>query len=202
MEKARTDQDSKSSADRLDITDAAFKGIFSYAHRMANLLNSQKAKASPGLIASLDDCLGAVYALIYAKQKGFRDRPNQGIEVSAVITRAEQVAKGEVRTDGMWMAGFHFNSALFRMSSTYDRFLKIVTGKGGNVGTLRILAEELYKRWTGESWKNENIRAIHGQVTDLKHNPEGIYASRRSDAGFQNAFLAIGELLDLVEAWK
>jgi hypothetical protein len=187
---------------QIDLKDATFKILSTYAARIGKLLNSDRATSSPALIACLDDFLGGVYALIYAKQNDFRDKSSLPIEVAAITVRAEQLAKGLVRTDGKWMAGFYFNSALFRISGTYHRFLKLVVGKNGDVGALRPLAEELYRQRVGEDWKNSNVRAIHGQATDLKHAVGGIYEGRRVDAGFQNAVEAIGELLDLVEAWK
>jgi hypothetical protein len=187
---------------QIDLANPAFKTMASYADRIGSLLNSTMAKPCPELTASLDDFLGAVYALVYAKISDFQDRPNLPIEVSVVAIRAEQVGKGVIRKDGKWMAGFHFNSALFRISATYHRFLKVVTGRDGNVGILRPLAEAMYRQRTGGDWQNKNVRAIHGQVTDLKHTAKGTFQHRRADAGFESAVLAVGELLNLVEVCK
>ena len=101
-----------------------------------------------------------------------------------------------MRTDGKWMAGFHLNSALFRLSATYDRILKIVIGGSGD---LRSRREEAERRYT---WDSTNIRAIHGQATDLKHTPKGVRDGRRKDAGLQNAADALNELISLVEGWE
>ena len=106
-----------------------------------------------------------------------------------------------MRTDGKWMAGFHFNSALFRTSAAYHRILQIVTGNAGDVGALRLSAEQLYRQLKGSDWRNDNIRAVHGQVTDLKHRPRGTFSGRRRNAGYQNAVAAVSELLDLIETW-
>lgn len=202
MEMPSTGQTAGQNIVQIDLKDATFKILSTYADRIGKLLNSYRDTSSSELTACLDDLLGGVYALIYAKQNDFRDRPSLPIEIAAVTVRAEQLAKGLVRTDGKWMAGFHFNSALFRISGTYHRFLKVVVGKNGDVGALRPLAEELYRQRIGADWKNSNVRAIHGQVTDLKHTVGGTYEGRRVDAGFQNAVSAVGELLDLVETWK
>jgi len=117
-----------------------------YAERISTLLKSPVVAKNSDLEACLDDLLGALYALVFAEQAGFVHRVDRPIEISAVITRAEQVSKGEVRVDGKWIAGFHFNSALYRISATYHRTLKLVIGKDGDIGTLRPNAEELYSQ--------------------------------------------------------
>jgi hypothetical protein len=187
---------------QLDLSEATLGALARAAGRICTLLGSGKAKSSPEVTAILDDFLGAIYALAYAKKSEFQDRPTIPIEVPTVVTRAEQLAKGLVRTDGKWMAGFYFNSALFRLSGTYHRALTIVVGHGGDVGNLRPDAEQLYRGWTGKEWGNSNVRAIHGQVVDLKHIPKGTFEHRRTDAGMANAVSAVDELLDLLEAWR
>lgn len=187
---------------QLDHTDPKFEELCKSADRIANLLSSPKCQANPSLVGALDDLLGAVYALIFARENDFEDRAAKPIEPNVLLTRAGDLAKGKVRTDGKWIAGFHFNSALFRISAIYHRFLKIAVGRDDEVGTLRPLAETLYRQWTSKNWCNTNVRAVHGQVTDLKHAPRGTYDHRRANAGFRNAVLSVGELLDLIEAWN
>ena len=184
----------------IDVTDPTFNKLCGFADRIGTLLKSQKATSNNALVGALDDLLGAVYALIYAEENGFEDRPNQPIERGVLITRAGQLAQGKVRRDGKWMAGFHFNSAIYRLSATYHRFLKIVSGKDEKILVLGPEVEAIYRQWTKSDWKNGNIREIQSQVDDLKHTPEGIYEFRR--ATFENAVSAVGELLDLVVAWK
>lgn len=186
---------------QIDLSDATYAALSQSAGSIARLIKSAVATKNPDLSGSLDDLLGAVYALIFAKEGGYTHRPDRPIDIAVVEKRAEQVAAGQVRTDGKWMAGFHFNSALFRMSAVYHRMLKTVTAKNGDVGALRALAEEIYRQLKGVDWHNDNIRAIHGQVTTLKHTPEGIFSARREQAGYENALSAMSELLDLAEAW-
>jgi hypothetical protein len=186
----------------IDGSDQIFSRICSHSRQIAALLTPDRAVADLALSAALDDLLGALYALTFAKAAGFEHRVDRPIEVSAVQKRARQVGKGEIRVDGKWMAGFHFNSALYRISATYHRTLKFVVGNEGDVGDLRIKAERLYNNWKGKKWKNENLRSIHSQVNDLKHSKQGIYTARRKGAGLDNAIGAVDELLELVEAWS
>jgi hypothetical protein len=86
------------SISRVDTKDQTFRDVFLYAERIATLLKSPVVAKSSDLEACLDDLLGALYALVFAKQAGFVHR--RPIEISAVITHAEQVSKGEVRVDG------------------------------------------------------------------------------------------------------
>jgi hypothetical protein len=139
------------SISRVDTKNQTFRDVSLYAERIATLLKSPVVAKNSDLEACLDDLLGALYALVFAKQAGFVHRVDRPIEISAVITHAEQVSKGEVRVDGKWIAGFQFNSALYRISATYHRTLKLVIGKDGDIGTLLMLKS-----------------STDGQVTDLK----------------------------------
>jgi len=187
---------------QIDLTDGTYCRLAKYAGRIGSLLESEQAKSNHALLGSLDDFLGVVYALIFAEKYAFKDRSSSPIEVPVVIKRAEHLAGGMVRTDGAWMAGFHLNSALFRMSAVYHRFLKIVVGKEtGYVPALSPRAKKLYRKWKNEEWANSNIEGVYLQVNDLKHSPAGTHDGRRKEAGYENAVAAVSELLDLVEAW-
>jgi hypothetical protein len=94
------------------------------------------------------------------------------------------------------MAGFHLNGALFRQSATYDRILATIIDDGSKLEARRETALQRY------AWCSDNIRAIHGQVNVLKHSRRGIHDGRRKNAGIENAVAALGELLNLIEAWE
>jgi hypothetical protein len=109
-----------------DPTEAALSQC---ADRIGKLLAAPAIRSNPDLEGSLDDFLGAIYALIQAKRHDFTDRVARPIEISAVEKRASQIAAGKVRTEGKWVAGFYFNNALFRTAAVYHRILKIVIRK-------------------------------------------------------------------------
>src|SRR5215467_2621142 len=82
------------------------------AERLYALLTSAGLQSKDNFIGILDDVLGCIYALIFAREWDFQDRNDRQIEVDKVLKRAHQLSKGEVKTDGKWMAGFQFNNAL------------------------------------------------------------------------------------------
>src|ERR1035437_9514398 len=84
----------------LDLAEPILKALSGYASRIANLLSVSGVQANPDLAGSLDDFLGAVYALIFAKEANFADRLSRSIDIGAVKIRAGQVANGKIRIDG------------------------------------------------------------------------------------------------------
>jgi len=184
---------------QIDLNDTICAVLSRSAGRIGRLLSLPTVQANTDLAGSLDDFLGAVYALILAKHADFTDRLTRPIEIAAVEKRAKQIAAGKVRTDGKWMAGFHFNSALFRTAAVYHGILKIVVGRVAYVHELRGRARELYRQWNHSDWTSDKLEMVHSQVNDLKHSPRGIHDQRT--VAYQDAVSAVGELLDLIEAW-
>jgi hypothetical protein len=165
-----------------------------YAGRTGKLLTDPAVQANSDLAGSLDDFLGAVYALILAKHHHFADRVDRPIDITPVAKRAARIAAGRVRTNGQWIAGFYFNNALFRTAAVYHRILKIVVEEKAYVSVLLPKAQRLYPRWT-----NVKLNKIHNQVNDLKHTARGVYDHRT--VTYDDAVASIGELLELIEAW-
>jgi hypothetical protein len=177
----------------LNLDDPTEAALSKFAGRIGTLLTGPTVRMNPDLAGSLDDFLGAVYALIQAKRHDFTDRPDRPIEIAAVEKRAVQIAAGRVRTEGKWIAGFYFNNALFRTAAVYHRVLKIIVGKSAYAPALRIEAQALYPRWS-----SENLPIVHSQVNDLKHTPRGLHDQRT--VTYAIALAALGELLELIEA--
>lgn len=185
----------------VDRKDPIQKALSGYGSRVATLLSQEKVLKCPQMIAALDDFLGALFALLFAKQGHFVDRTKQPIEVGAIIRRTEQLTTGRINRAGPWMAGFHFNSAMFRIAATYHRVLKVVTGDpetGDRVATLRPTAEELYLKWTKRAWSRVDLDKVLGQVNKLKHS-QGVFYRRT--VKYSEALNSVNELLGLVEAW-
>ncbi|WP_321472736.1 hypothetical protein [uncultured Paludibaculum sp.] len=176
----------------LDLGDADQGALARYSGRISKLLSLSEVMASPDLAASLDDLLGGVYGLVQAIQFGFVDRLERPIQISAVQKRATQLAAGNVRTDGKWVAGYCFNNALFRIAAVLHRVLKIVTGERRYVPVLIPEAQRLYPHW-----RCEKLNVVHSQVNDLKHTPLGAYEQR--SASFADAIASVDELLQLLE---
>jgi len=182
---------------RLDLTDPRDKELADYGARILTLLRSPHAQKSHFLVATLDDFLGVLYALIFAKHNSFEER-SRPIEVPTVVKRAGNVAEGTVRTSGKWLAGFYFNSALFRIAAAYHRGLKVVSGKE----TCRLYKDELLKivGLRFPKWQHTNLDYVYDEVNDLKHEAEGLFNSR--DVSRDKARAAVAELLELFELWN
>jgi hypothetical protein len=177
----------------LDRSEQAQAALADYAGRIGTLLSAPAAHNNPDIAGSLDDLLGAVYALIQAKQFGFANR-SAPIDITAVEKRAKSIARGKVRTDGKWVAGFYFNNALFRTAAVLHRILKIALGKKAYVPVLLPEAQASYPHWS-----SAKLAMVHDQVNDLKHTPRGIHDQRT--VSYEDTVNAVGELLDLIEAW-
>ncbi len=178
------------------------KALTGYGSRVERLLVQQSVTTSPHMVAALDDFLGALFALLFARQGGFVDRTSHAVEVAAIVRRAGQLTKGSIKADGPWMAGFHFNSAVFRLAAAYHRVLKVVTGNpdtGERVDALCKPAETLYLKWTGVAWSHDELDKVLGQVNKLKHSPKGVFFKR--SVKYPQAMAAANELLTLAEAW-
>lgn len=177
------------------------------------LLKSNKQRDDAHVWATLDDFLGAVYALILAfhNTPPFKNRPRgQSIDSRVVLKRAKTIwVSRNIRTRGKWIAGFYFNSALFRLASVYHRSLKIGigeptsrdhVGRENDPNSLISKAKERYQAWKNSAWENTNIHEIHQQVNQLKHQAEGSYYGRTVNE--DQAMSAARELLEFLEAWE
>ena len=186
------------------LSDPAFQRLPLVAGRIGQLLSSNP-QPKRSLQACLDDLLGAVYSLMYAKHYEFDDRPQPLAQenMDSVIVRAKDMAALKLRTEGKWTAGFYFNNALFRTSGVYHRALKILTGnelEKKDVGVLRPIVEKLYKERQGSPWEFGHVKQVHDEVIDLKHTSKGIIEGR--NVPFATASEAVEELLNLIEALK
>jgi hypothetical protein len=187
----------------VDLADSSYRALAEFASRIAALLKSARVTSDPNAVATLDDLLGALYSLILARHHKFEDRTSQTIETPVLERRASQVQAGEVRIDGKWIAGWHFNSALYRVAAVYHRVLKVTIGDPETreyVPALRPRVQQLYRQWRSSDWSSVGADAICTEVNTLKHTSKGVYFGRT--ATFEEATIAVAELLDLVEAWN
>ncbi|MGH9445471.1 MAG: hypothetical protein ACRD3O_07080 [Terriglobia bacterium] len=177
----------------LDLNHPSEARLAGCAHRISQLLAAPAVTANADVESSLDDFLGAVYALIRAKKKNFQDRPGRRIKIKPVAQRAARIAAGHVKTDGLWIAGFYFNNALFRTAAVYHRILKVATGTEGHVPTLQL---EAVARYAG--WNSIRLYKIHNQVNELKHESQDVYHGRL--VSYDDPLTAACDLLDLIGA--
>jgi hypothetical protein len=110
------------------------------------------------------------------------------------------VEGGWLRLDGKWMSGFHFNSALFRISAVYHRSLKIATDRLTPEEKVRTLVTVVKADSKYAGWTNVTAQAVHVEVTEMKHQPEGLHDRRKVTP--TQARQACEEILSLLEQWK
>lgn len=156
-------------------------------------------RGDEGLAATLDLYLGALHALILARQHGFRERSRRKPSLAAIRADAERLAHREQRIDGPWLAGYYFNDGLFRVSAVYHRSLQLVVypfRKGDNYVD-DLLPEVLRQRGP---WEHDSIAQVHDEVNTLKHVPGGLVDGRT--VGLKTAIRGSVQLLRLLEAWR
>ena len=94
-----------------------------------------------------------------------------------MFTRAKHLAGGQVRKDGNWMAGFHFNNAMFRISALLDRLPKALGG--------HATAQSRYQKKTGKAWENKEAHEIRKEVNRLKHKASTTLSHHRIPEGIR-----------------
>jgi hypothetical protein len=173
---------------QINLSDPRLKQLSTLANRIATLVAKFREKPTDPVVAALDELLGAVYALVSAIEKDFKGKLGAS-EFEPVFIRAQHLANGLVRKDGNWMAGFHFNSAMFRISAVLDRLPRALGGHS--------VASGRYQKKTGKAWQNKEAHEIREEVNRLKHEPSGIFGTRRS--ALTAAITAVDQLVHLAE---
>jgi len=159
------------------------------AKETTTLLGEILAVTSP-----LDLLVGAIHSFYMAKEFGYKNRPSAlGPKYHArLTTRASSLARATICTDGRWLAGYYFNSALLRIAASYHQTLKAITGQDKYVPALILLVSPAFR--------HASLDEVHREVNRLKHGDEGIDPGR--SVTFDQAVDALGELIDLIRAQK
>ncbi len=181
----------------LDLKDSKQKRLASLAARIVTLLEKPGVQSNKPLVSVLDDLLGAVYALVAARQEKFHGKMGES-EFPPILNRAKLLATGKPKTSGNWMAGFHFNSAMFRISAVFDRLPKSLAGCKHGEGCCEHGAAARYRKTKGKRWRSQQLHEIRREVNAIKHEAIGVYKGRR--ANLNAGLAAVNQILDLAEA--
>jgi hypothetical protein len=171
----------------LNMWDPRLQQLTKFAERIQTIAERFRSEPKDPTLAAIDDLLGAVYALVSAVENEFKGKTRFS-DFDAVVTRAAQLAEGQVRHEGNWMAGFHFNSAMFRISAIYHRLPQSLGGHNK--------AKKIYRDKTGRDWAHDKAAAISAEVNQLKHH-RGTFGGRRQE--LKDATAAVEQLIDLAE---
>ena len=157
-----------------------------------------------GILCLLDDFLGVIFALAEMTRTNpdWNGRPAQRTFRDPKVL-AKELSEGKVRNQGKWMAGFHFNSALFRLAAVFHRGLKVLALKPEEKDvyrkTLLQIVQPAYTKVTGHNWNHNMLERVHDEVNGLKHAPSGVAIKR--DVDRVTCLEAVDQLLDLFEVW-
>ena len=142
------------------------------------------------LVPLLDFTAGAIFCLMKAKRLGFKDRPGPlHAKYQASVTQyITEMSEGRFPQNRLWIAGWHFNSALVRIAAAYERAMKSFSGrKNGN-------RKELLKDFS--PFTHAKLDAVYEEVNSLKHDVNAGEAGRT--VSFQEAIDALAELVAFI----
>jgi hypothetical protein len=141
-------------------------------------------EALPGLLDIFDLLAGALYSLQMADRLGFRDRPGElkPKYKENLVKRLGRMGRHDLPSDGLWLAGLHFNSGIQRLGACYRRL------------------QDVFKRYhrqfrsaRGADFSTENLELVREESNKIKHDEYGLLAGR------QVAFtVAVGGIDDLL----
>jgi len=143
----------------------------------------------PGFLDILDLLGGAIYSLNMAMQLGFTDRagelkPNYSENLAK---RMRAISAGRIPQSGLWLAGLHFNSAIFRIAAAYRRCQDAFKRRERRLGTAQPTRFE-----------TASLNRIRDECDRLKHEFEGILRGRLAVA--ELAITALEELIRALQA--
>lgn len=180
----------------LDLKDRTQERLAGFAARIATLLERPDVQKNEPLVSVLDDLLGAVYALIAARQENFKGKIGKS-DFAPILDRAKRIASTKPKAAGNWMAGFHFNSAMFRISAVFDRLPKSLAGCKHGEACCEHGAAARYQKAKGKAWQKQQLNDIRKEVNAIKHEAIGVYRGRK--ANLNAALAAVSQILELAE---
>ncbi len=184
-------------------SDARYSELSDHSQRLAALVEQRPSSSEDSVLSCLDDLLGAIYSLFHSSRRDYDHRPQELPKeyFKTVLDRANDMAKGCVRLDGKWAAGYYLNSALFRIDSVQHRVLEIVAGtEEAKFEKLLNCASAWFKKSQGHSWTSEYLEKVSAEVIRLKHRRGGLESGRKAE--LDDSVKAVAELLTLFEAFQ
>ena len=132
----------------------------------------------------LDLTVGALVSLGHAGQLGYRERVGKTLSAKyydKLSQLAGVIAEGELPDDRPWLAGYYFNSALFRLGAAREITSKLLTS--------------LDKRKTtkGSNTTPAELDRVYDEYCSLKHDLRSLRMGRR--VTFEQAVQSLDELV-------
>jgi hypothetical protein len=102
-----------------------------FAGRIARLLEAPAIEADEDAFSTLNFFAGAIDAFLLARHHDYVDRGTKASKIGPVQEITRNLEKGKLSVDGVWLAGFYFNSGLARRAGGDRRTPSIFGMRGG-----------------------------------------------------------------------
>lgn len=136
----------------------------------------------------LDLTAGALVSLIRAKQLGYKERVNKALSAKyyAALSRlVRSMGAGTQPHGGPWLAGYYFNSSLFRLGAAREITSKLLT------------ALDKGKATKGLNIAGGKVDLVYEEYRSLKHDLRSIRMGRR--VTYEQAVEGLCELVRVLE---
>ncbi len=132
----------------------------------------------------LDLTVGALVSLVRAGQLGYKERIGKALSAKyyeKLNRLASGMAKGVLPDDRPWLAGYYFNSALFRLGAAREMTSKLLTSLDKRKAT------------KGSIVTPAGLDRVYDEYCSLKHDLRSLRMGRR--VTFEQAMESLSELV-------
>ncbi len=117
-------------------------------------------KSDPRLTKPLSYLLGAAYSVQMLQRPVVQD----GNDPEDLMRLADELARGECRTSGLWLHVYWINNAIHRLASSFERLSKAIGYDRSVAKTIEQRQEEAERWFEGERRKHVRNRSHMGVV--------------------------------------
>ena len=145
---------------------------------------------------------GATYALARAKELGYTDRglhdnwKDRVKEARLLASNLHSPKRNRLEKDNKWLAGFHFNNALFRTDVGFERVTRHIALDATKKDDRKTLSDKARKAGLARDliipWKR-----LRDEVNDMKHHNAELFKKDRMS--YQEAIEALDRLIRAIQ---
>jgi hypothetical protein len=145
---------------------------------------------------------GATYALAQAKELGYTDRglhdnwKDRVKEARLLASNLHSPKRSRLEKDNQWLAGFHFNNALFRTDVGFERVTRHIALDALKMDDWRALSDK-GRRAGLPSELIDQWKRLRAEVVAMKHHNAELFKKDRMSYG--EAFEALDRLISAIQ---